>query len=184
VSNATSIYNDEWFNEIWTKDEFDAVSQNTWLALTKHDMMLGSESRVPDLCNPRNVRSSACERKSSQIKALHSSIRDARLAVMKMLIDVGADVNYNSSVSLLHMAAFRKDSRYVELLLARGVDPNVYDNRGQTALHQAIRNSFIDNIIALLNTSADPNARYLAGTESMVQRSEDKWSLNSITPII
>lgn len=77
-----------------------------------------------------------------------------------MLIKAGADVNYHDdSIPLtpLHVAAFRRDPCYARILLQSGADPGKIDAKGQTALHQAILNGFIETIDTIIGGGADIN---------------------------
>merc|ERR1719440_574670 len=58
--------------------------------------------------------------------------------------------------SLLQLAE-EDDTEAVKLALAKGLDPNLQDERGTTALLVSIRNGFTDTVEALLAGRADVN---------------------------
>ncbi|XP_055955079.1 ankyrin repeat and SOCS box protein 16 isoform X3 [Patella vulgata] len=62
------------------------------------------------------------------------------LCIIKMLLDVGADVNIMeiSSRTALQMAAVTLNLQVVEMLLAAGADPNIVDGIGRSPMTSAI----------------------------------------------
>ncbi|KAM0512588.1 hypothetical protein ACHAPE_008765 [Trichoderma viride] len=64
----------------------------------------------------------------------------ANFEITKLLVDYGADVNYQTSDgwSLLYFLACWGGSKVVRLLLERGADPNLVNDAGMTALYVAI----------------------------------------------
>ena len=57
----------------------------------------------------------------------------------------------------LHIVAKRNDERYITYLLARGADPNIKDNAGNTPLLVAIDRGYANLIPILLKGKANPN---------------------------
>ncbi|KAI9711784.1 MAG: hypothetical protein M1820_001929 [Bogoriella megaspora] len=139
----------------WSFSPCDPPIGNEWRLLNKFERIRGIESSL-------DVRDSADSR-SWKAKFLCSAIKDSRLLAVRLLIELGADVNHRldgrSRGTLLHIAAFRKDPHYAKMLLERGADASVYDAKGQTALHQAILNGFEQTAAALVQGGADVNAR-------------------------
>ena len=95
------------------------------------------------------------------------------LEVVKLLLDVGADVNArsNKNVTPLHFAAWGCKIEVVEILIKHGADINIPDDDGKTPLHGAVREP-IDrarkkNTLAvvglLLNAGADINVHDKSG---------------------
>jgi uncharacterized protein len=74
----------------------------------------------------------------------------------KLLLDSGADVNLAArnglAVSPLHSAVARDDASLVELLLARGANPNAHEGSGMTPLHTAAGHGNRD-VIAMLRAA-------------------------------
>jgi ankyrin repeat protein len=90
---------------------------------------------------------------------LHAAIRDDKIIMVRLLIELGADTNDTvNGRTALHTATFRVNCQFVELLLGAGADPTLRDSRGCTALHQAIMNGFEKTIAALIRGGADVNA--------------------------
>jgi len=98
--------------------------------------------------------------------------------VATLLIDRGAQVNARNwdDVTPLHQAARRRNLPVVEVLLARGADPNARDKvRGSTPLRRAVSGTGASNTAGtaalmlplarlLLEHGADPNARDKRGS--------------------
>ncbi|KAL9620028.1 MAG: hypothetical protein Q9160_005406 [Pyrenula sp. 1 TL-2023] len=131
----------------WTKGSLDPPTSNFWRVLNKaesHRGMIISEynSHIP-----------------WKSGLLQSAIKDERLQVVKLLLETGAEVNYKSSRSALHIASFRENPDYVRTLLEYGADTSAKDLYGQTALHQAVLNGFERTIAALVKGGSDINAR-------------------------
>lgn len=77
------------------------------------------------------------------IPALHWAIHNSRRAMIRLLLDMGADLDARYSMHIvsgptaLHEAARRRDGDTMRLLLKRGVSPNVRSHRSLTPLHIA-----------------------------------------------
>jgi ankyrin repeat protein len=82
--------------------------------------------------------------------------------VVKLLVDAGADLNLRSKnaqkVGPLHAAAARNDVQTLELLLLRGADPNLPQEKLARPLHSAAANGSTVAVALLLMYGADPNA--------------------------
>ncbi|XP_014204313.1 serine/threonine-protein phosphatase 6 regulatory ankyrin repeat subunit C-like [Copidosoma floridanum] len=85
---------------------------------------------------------------------------EARLKIMKLLIDYGANLNspevYNFN-STLHLAVEDQQISWVRFLLEHEADPNVLNNDYETALHCAMLNNSETITKLLLLYKADPN---------------------------
>jgi uncharacterized protein len=83
-------------------------------------------------------------------------------AIAKLLIDAGADVNLRAKnaqhVGPIHAAVARNDVQTLELLLLRGADPNLPQEKLFRPLHEAASNGSIASVALLLMYGADPNA--------------------------
>ena len=91
--------------------------------------------------------------------------------MVEILIDNGADVNRLDDLlneAPLHVAVERKMYRVVEMLLAKGADPNLKDRNGNTPLHFAVsygldlydtKKGIRDIMELLIKNGADVNAQ-------------------------
>lgn len=83
-------------------------------------------------------------------------------ALARTLIERGANVNAAASnaqrVAPLHAAAAVRDAESVQLLLARGADPNARQQSDYTPLHSAASNGDLTVARLLLDAGADPAA--------------------------
>lgn len=82
--------------------------------------------------------------------------------VLELLLDHGAPVTQRTShgETLLHLHA---DPRFIRLLAAAGVDPNVANDKGNTPLAVTVgylERDAVKRVKALLAAGADPHARY------------------------
>jgi ankyrin repeat protein len=82
--------------------------------------------------------------------------------VDRFLIDAGADIHAQSRnsqrVGAIHAAAAVRDHEMVELLLSRGVDPNVRQQNDYAPLHTAAGRGDRDMATVLLRHGADRDA--------------------------
>lgn len=148
------------FNCIWKTAKFDIpVSKNPWRTLTKGERTNGIESIVPNISHDRygaaefeeNARSDPFRWKSL---LLVSAIRDDQLSSAQMLAQSGVDFK---TYLALHLAARRKDPRYVQCLLQNGADATLTDRQGRTALHIAILNGFVETMTTLIQGGSNVN---------------------------
>ena len=73
------------------------------------------------------------------LSPLSFAVRHNSTAIVKVLLDAGATIaQVPDHLSLLHEAAANYCDETAELLLRRGVDPNIKDDRGRTPLHWAV----------------------------------------------
>lgn len=93
-------------------------------------------------------------------------LREFRLALREGKINVHT-LRHNSGDTLLHAAMFRGELGKTRLLLARRMDVNARNKRGQTPLHEVMANLRFDWRLEsklkcarlLLECGADPNAQ-------------------------
>ncbi|KAJ7078559.1 ankyrin repeat-containing domain protein [Mycena belliarum] len=146
------------FDEGWERGRFDPPMSNIWRAMTKAENIHGDEWYLSDRWTSLNGIS--VDARDWRSRLLHAAIRDNKLLIVQLLLELGADANYMVlSRTALYTAAFRRDPRFVETLFAAGADPALHDDYGRTALHQAIINGFDETAGALITGGADVNAR-------------------------
>jgi ankyrin repeat protein len=70
------------------------------------------------------------------------AVQHNHIAILELLLKRGFNLNRtypdDNKISFLHLASVHPDGAIVELLLDRGVDPNIQDSLGCTPLHTAI----------------------------------------------
>ncbi|EGC36131.1 hypothetical protein DICPUDRAFT_151426 [Dictyostelium purpureum] len=69
---------------------------------------------------------------------------------LREILDCGVDINmmeFDKGTTALHIACSRGNKQIIELLVSRGADVNVQDNRGVTPLHSLVTNRY--DILAL-----------------------------------
>jgi uncharacterized protein len=92
--------------------------------------------------------------------ALNRAIEGGNTAVVKVLIDTGADVNSTgeSGMTPLMIAAFFGSASIVDLLIRAGARTDVVEPRhNNTALLIAVRRGHAETVSTLLRNRADPN---------------------------
>jgi hypothetical protein len=94
--------------------------------------------------------------------------RDGDAAALAQYLDEGtaATVTNEAGDSLVMLASYYGHSEIVDLLLARGADPNQENHKGQTPLAGAVFKGKVEIVRALLAAGADPNAGFPSATEA------------------
>jgi ankyrin repeat protein len=96
-------------------------------------------------------------------QVLCSAAGHASTEMLVRLLDARPDVNLNERIdgrTILHCAAASQHSTNSNLLLERGLDPNIQDNHGRTALHLATPQKDGVNLARLLlSRGARPDAK-------------------------
>jgi len=114
-------------------------------------------------------------RREDGVTTLMMAAMTGRLAVMTSLLDSGATIDLpapDGMTALLAACAFARTTREiagVELLLARGADPNRANKEGNDALMLCARHGLVEGILALLEAGADPLRANRYGTTALMQ---------------
>ncbi|USE33833.1 ankyrin repeat domain-containing protein [Endozoicomonas sp. SCSIO W0465] len=70
---------------------------------------------------------------------------------------------HGSKMTALHIAAINGEKNMARLLQVEGIDIDVLDSEGNTALHHAVRNHNLETVKTLLKFNADANIRNNCG---------------------
>ncbi|USE33832.1 ankyrin repeat domain-containing protein [Endozoicomonas sp. SCSIO W0465] len=70
---------------------------------------------------------------------------------------------HGSKMTALHIAAINGEKNMAGLLQVEGIDIDVLDSEGNTALHHAVSNHNLETVKTLLKFNADPNIRNNCG---------------------
>jgi hypothetical protein len=114
-------------------------------------------------------------RRADGVTTLMIAALTGRTAILTALIDAGATVDLQAPdgmTALLAATAFARTTREiagVELLLARGADPNRSNSEGNDALMMSARHGLVDSVMVLLKAGADPRRANRYGTTALMQ---------------
>lgn len=94
--------------------------------------------------------------------------RDGETAALAQHLDSGvsATVTNDAGDSLVMLAAYYGHAETVDLLLARGADPNQENQKGQTPLAGAVFKGKTEIVRALLAAGADPAAGFPSAVDA------------------
>lgn len=164
LDKSRLISDDISFNAIWSAEKFDHPIANPWRTLLKgeHEVPLGRY-----LDNPLSSRRFALEDNIAaanvprewKSRLLISAIKDNKFDIARLLVHIGADVNYNDEASPLHAAVLRCDPGFCRQLIQMGANPESVDQRGFTPLHHAIMNGDTEVVLTLLQSGSSANTR-------------------------
>ncbi len=93
------------------------------------------------------------------VKALDLAIKVHETKIAFMFLDYPEILSHPSETPALVAAAETKNLSLLRAILRRGVDPNVRNNEGQTALMICAKNGFLKGVKFLLSLGADLNLR-------------------------
>lgn len=114
-------------------------------------------------------------RREDGVTTLMMASMTGRLDVMATLLDVGATIDLQTpdgTSALLAACAFAQTTRdigAIELLVARGADPDLANAEGNGPLMMAARHGLVDAVIVLLKAGADPRRANRHGTTALMQ---------------
>ncbi|KAJ7439213.1 hypothetical protein FB451DRAFT_1570045 [Mycena latifolia] len=166
------------FNEPWKKGCFAPPMYNVWRIMSK------PEARDNWFLERALSKKDGVDARDWRSRLLHAAIRDEKMMMVRLLLELGADPNYTvGGRTALHNAAYRKDARFVEMLLSAGADLTRHDRYGYTALHKAIVNGLEETVAALIASGADVNVR-IQSTSTGRDDYHDENESNSRTPLM
>lgn len=114
-------------------------------------------------------------RREDGITTLMMAAMTGRLEVMTSLLDSGATVDLQAPdgmTALLAACAYARTTREIagiELLVARGAQPNLANKEGNDALMLCARHGLVEAVVFLLKAGADPLRRNRHGTSALMQ---------------
>ncbi|NVJ98774.1 MAG: ankyrin repeat domain-containing protein [Alphaproteobacteria bacterium] len=109
-------------------------------------------------------------RRSDRFPALLIAVEKNNMAMMKLLLDNGANVNVGDperGETALMKRALAGDVNGVQLLLSYGADANRADIGQETALMKAVRARKFKMVQTLLEAGADPNVQDFTGKTAL-----------------
>ncbi|KAJ2931455.1 hypothetical protein H1R20_g5590, partial [Candolleomyces eurysporus] len=156
ANKQPAAFYQEHLNTWWSSQRFDHPPiSNVWRALNKSESFQGQDAYLRD---PLNTGVN-----DWKTRLLHVAIKDNKLHVAQMLLERGANPNSPHGPhdwTAIHVAAFRRDPSFVELILRWSKDcVSLQDTEGRTALHLAVLHSFESLIKILLEHGADVNSQ-------------------------
>lgn len=116
-------------------------------------------------------------RREDGVTTLMIAALTGRTEIMTALIDAGATVDLQAPdgmTALLAATAFARTTREIaaiELLLARGADPNLANVEGNDPLMMTARHGLVEGVIVLLKAGGDPKRANRHGTTALMQAS-------------
>ena len=119
--------------------------------------------RIPFDLLPRDVNDAA---NSDGITALHCAAENGDVAVVKFLIEHGADIKAQDTLlsrSVIHFAAENGNIESIRFLAEKGADLLDKDLHGATPLHYAAKGGHLDTVKYLVGKKMDYTARDVRG---------------------
>ncbi|KAF2197628.1 ankyrin [Delitschia confertaspora ATCC 74209] len=152
-------------DKLWSKGHFDTPVGNAWRTMDKAERIYGVESYISEA--DRRIRGGDGSVAKWRAGLLHAAIRDDNLIAVKLILNLGADVNDRGyRRTHLHAATFREDPSFAELLLKHGAEIEARDYQGLTSLQQAVLNGFDKVVKLLVSKGADVNTCYIGSRDS------------------
>ena len=159
------------WNQLFCSDLYEARVMEKLVEKKKNQRKLYRYSREGKVEEVRSILSTGINPNSSFTDAniiipLFAAIHGDHAAVVKLLLNMGADPNLGDEVGItpLHYAAISGNSGTVmKMLLVAGGDPNKGNGLGDQPLHWAATTFHTEKVRLLLDAGADPNATNVAG---------------------
>jgi hypothetical protein len=114
-------------------------------------------------------------RRADGVTTLMIAALTGRTEILTALVDAGATVDLQAPdgmTALLAATAFARTTREIagiELLLARGADPNLANSEGNDPLMMSARHGLVDAVVVLVKAGADPKKANRYGTTALMQ---------------
>jgi hypothetical protein len=114
-------------------------------------------------------------RREDGVTTLMIAALTGRTEIMNALLDSGATIDLQAPdgmTALLAATAFARTTRDIagiELLLARGADPNLANAEGNDPLMMTARHGLVEAVLVLLQSGADPRRANRYGTTALMQ---------------
>lgn len=91
------------------------------------------------------------------------------ISILKLLVAYNTDLDLqnNSGITALMIAASKSDSSSIEILLAHGANPNIQDKKGETALFQAIKRGNPLPVASLIKAGTDLSITNTSGDSAL-----------------
>lgn len=92
--------------------------------------------------------------------SLYDAVEQGDIAVVRLPLEQGTDVNSRDIKGELHKAVKQGDIEVARLLLEQGADVNATDSQHDSPLHKAVERGHIELVRLLLDKGANVNANY------------------------
>ncbi|RXW25651.1 hypothetical protein EST38_g225 [Candolleomyces aberdarensis] len=165
TNKRPAAFYQEHLNTWWSSQRFDHPPvSNVWRALNKSEHFRGQDGYLRD-----PLDTSVTDWKT---RLLHVAIKDNKLHVAQMLLERGVNPNAphgEHKWTPIHVAAFRRDPCFVELILRWSKDcVSLQDAEGRTALHLAVLHGFESSVKILLEHGADVHCQDRQGNTPLL----------------
>ncbi|CAH0045882.1 unnamed protein product, partial [Clonostachys solani] len=150
--------------KFWGSNYFDPPVGNAWRTMCKATRMRLPSDDINNAAYGFKKRDySGGEGRGWSSGLIHAAIRGKNLVAVKLLLELGVDINGGELRKPLHTAMFHTDSAIATLLLENGADIEAHDHEHLTPLQQAVINGFVEPAKFLLSMGANVNAAYTFG---------------------
>ncbi|CAG9977300.1 unnamed protein product [Clonostachys byssicola] len=147
--------------KFWSSDYFDPPVGNAWRTMSKLKRMFHPSRDISKAAFRFQRRGYlGDERRGWSLGLIHAAVRGRDLVAVKLLLELGVDINGDELRTPLHTAMFHTDSAIAKLLLENGADIEAHDYEHITPLQQAVINGFVEPTRLLLSMGADVNAAH------------------------